>query len=95
MRHILLAVVLFGCDGITSTSSTPARPSSCPRDCRPDESDCSTFPYAQLPARCQEICYLGECCNLVDGAWQIMTVDCARPVPIDGGMDAAGDPGGW
>lgn len=96
MRQVLLLVALIGCDSAGSTTSSSSKPSSCPRECRPDESDCSSFPYDKLPARCQDICYLGECCTLVDGAWHIMNVDCARPAPGDAGADAAaGDPGGW
>jgi hypothetical protein len=92
MRHVLLLLALAACD---SAASRPPKPGGCPRECRADESDCSSFPYESLPARCQDICYLGECCDLVNGAWAVMTVDCARP-RMDAGVDALpiGAPGG-
>jgi hypothetical protein len=67
----------------------PRLPQDCPRACQPDDLDCATFPYEQLPARCRDICYLGACCELVNGAWQPRSFDCA--LPRDAGVDTAPD----
>jgi hypothetical protein len=67
----------------------PPRPARCAVECTAENSDCATLPYERLPARCTEICYWGGCCELMNGAWQMATVDCARPV--DAGVDAPQD----
>lgn len=63
------------------------KPASCPRVCAPQDIDCATFPYEQLPMRCFDVCYYGSCCELVDGAWQTSTIDCAGPM-AGAGVDA-------
>lgn len=75
MRYAWMLVLVIGC---ADSASAPQRPSSCPRECTPDDADCATFPYNQLPPRCLDICNLGSCCELVDDAWQIETYDCDR-----------------
>jgi hypothetical protein len=71
------------------TACDPPLPQDCPRACRPDDRNCATFPYEQLPARCQDICSLGACCELMNGAWQTQFFDCA--LPRDAGVDTPPD----
>jgi hypothetical protein len=93
MRAAWLCLLLAGCDAgaadppADSPAEPPAKPQDCPRACTADDSDCSGFPYEQLPARCADICYLGACCDLVDGRWITMIYDCARP-RADAGIDS-------
>jgi hypothetical protein len=88
MRLAWLLLALTACD------DTPPLPRDCPRACRPDDLDCTDFPYERLPARCFDICSLGECCELMSGAWNPRFFDCARPAdagvgtPPDGAPDA-------
>lgn len=91
MRLAGLLLVLTACHGSTPAppDGEPPLPRDCPRACRPDDRDCATFPYEQLPARCADICNLGACCELVNGAWQTQIFDCARP--IDAGVDTPPD----
>jgi hypothetical protein len=98
-----LLLVLTACHGAPTpadgepalpANGEPPLPQDCPRACRPDDLDCAQFPYEQLPARCRDICYLGACCELVNGAWHPQAFDCAPPVdagvdpPPDGAPDA-------
>ncbi|MBL9014003.1 MAG: hypothetical protein JNL83_07495 [Myxococcales bacterium] len=55
------------------------------RDCTPDDRDCTQYAYEQLPTRCFDICYWGECCDLDNGHWQKEYYHCQRPV--DAGID--------
>ena len=89
MRAAWLCLLLAGCDAGTADppAEPPAKPQECPRACTADDSDCGTFPYEQLPARCVDICYLGACCDLVDGRWVTTIYDCARP-KADAGIDS-------
>jgi hypothetical protein len=85
-----LLLVLLACDrGPAPPDGDPPLPRDCPRACQPDDLDCGSFPYERLPQRCFEICYLGECCELVNGAWHTQIFDCARPA--DAGVDALSD----
>lgn len=79
MRILVVALLLAGCD------STPSLPDSCPRECTPDDMNCGTFPYEQLPTRCFDICYTGSCCHLENGKWETEIFDCARQMPVDAG----------
>ena len=81
MRLAGLLLVLTACD--------PPLPHDCPRACRPDDQGCGTIAYEHLPARCADICSLGECCELINGEWHTQIFDCARP--IDAGVDTPPD----
>jgi len=86
VRFAWLLVVLIAC----GKSDCPCG-GDCPRACRAGEEDCSLFPYESLPARCQDICYLGECCDTGNGTATVRSVECVRPV--DAGADAGADAG--
>src|SRR5882672_5613881 len=89
MRLAWLLVVFPACHRAPAApDAPPACPcgGNCPRACQPDDLDCGSFPYERLPARCFDICYLGECCELVNGTWHTQIFDCARP--MDAGIDA-------
>jgi len=88
MRLYWLWIALVACDATMPTM--PPKPASCPLVCTADNSDCATFPYEKLPSRCQDICYFGECCELVDGEWRTSTVECAHPAR-DAGVDTPSD----
>lgn len=78
MRSAWLWLALSAC-AAAPPPDPPPKPESCSRPCSADDINCATFPYEQLPHRCLDICYLGTCCDLVDGAWVTETFDCARP----------------
>ena len=91
MRLLWLCLTLAACDTAPQKpDAAPEKPASCPLVCTSDNSDCATFPYEKLPPRCQDICYWGECCELVDGVWRTSTVECAHPAR-DAGVDTPAD----
>jgi hypothetical protein len=81
MRHAPLWFALIACGH--------SKPDDCPAVCDPADSDCTSFPYEQLPQRCFGICSDGECCRFENGAWTRVIFDCARAV--DAGIDGAAD----
>jgi hypothetical protein len=90
VRLAWLLLVLTACHGGPAAQPDCACGGDCPRACRPDENDCAFLPYDNLPARCQEICYLGECCGMGNnGLPGVVFVQC-RP-PVDAGVDAMRD----
>ena len=56
------------------------------RDCRPDDAECETYTYENLPERCWVVCHQ-YCCAYASGKWQLRSYDC-MPDGIDAGIDA-------
>ncbi|HTL35281.1 MAG TPA: hypothetical protein VL326_19265 [Kofleriaceae bacterium] len=93
MRFVALLVLsLAACSTLSSDdepSSSDDKAVACgdARDCTADDQGCAQYPYEQLPARCVDICYRHDCCELSDGAWRIVVYDCTFPA-TDAGVDA-------
>nr|AHN97827.1 hypothetical protein [uncultured bacterium lac111] len=102
MRSLLVLVLAVGCARIVSqpgddegsdgsngsNGSATEKAEACgnERDCTADDTGCATYPYEQLPPRCQDICYRRYCCQYYEDAWHIVVYDCAYPWYDDGGI---------
>jgi hypothetical protein len=91
VRFAWLLVALVACSGKPVPAPDCPCGGDCLRACRPGEEDCTLFPYEALPARCQDICHLGECCEIMNGTATVRFVECARPA--DAGVDTLRDGG--
>jgi len=91
LRVALLVLAVAACNATEhpppDMAPPPEKPSSCGKVCTADDLDCTSFSYENLPPRCQEVCYLGGCCEFVDGMWGMRFVHCALP-SADAGVDA-------
>jgi hypothetical protein len=89
---VAIACVLAACSSVTSEpgddDSSPMKAAVCgeARDCRPDDVDCETIPYADLSPHCFDVCHQ-FCCRYADGKWQLDTYEC-QPSGIDAGVGA-------
>ena len=97
MRIALWFLLLSACSRITTTGgddaddtgggSSAVKVEVCgdARDCRPDDAQCETYEYKDLPSYCWEVCHT-YCCNYFNGNWRLESFTC-MPDGIDSGID--------
>jgi hypothetical protein len=94
VRFAWLRVVLVACNGKPAPAPDCPCSRDCPRACRPGEEDRALFRCESLPARCQDLGYLGERREIMNGTASMRFVACAPPVNAgadtlrDGALDA-------